>query len=288
MKRPSAIKGDFEQLRTIQDLTSVFEAIASIHIAQVRDKALSSTAFFNELWAIYQQLRTEEHESSSLSIQNNGRAALVAITSDGGLIGDIDERIIQAMMQHPRDSEIDLYLIGSHGAALLAQRRVKALKVFQTPDLDRGENARSLAKVLSPYRQATVYYQTYVSLMHQDVAQIELFSAVQTMAAEAVSTEEVIASRNYVLEPSAKEIVEFMESIMVEIALSQVVLESRLAQYASRFNTMYAAKAKAGELKDDLGLELHRTQRAISDARTKEIFSGMKATQHRGGIGWIA
>lgn len=286
MKRPSTLKHDFQQLQTIESLTSVFEAIASIHIAQVRDKAISSTAFFNQLWAIYQQLRTDVDEASPLTIQGNGRTALVAITSDGGLIGDIDERIIQAMMNHPRGKEeVDLYLIGTHGAALLAQRRVKALKVYKTPDLDRGENARSLAKVLSPYSKATVYYQTYVSLMHQDVARIELFSAVQTLAAEAVVSDDVIASATYILEPSAKEIISFMESVMVEIALSQVVLESRLAQYASRFNAMYAAKSKAGELKDDLALELHRTQRAIGDARTKEVFSGMRANQRRGVVG---
>ena len=282
MKRPSVIKHNFQQLETIENLTSVFEAIASIHIAQVRDRVLSSTAFFNELWTIYQQLRADAKEAPTLSIQRNGRTALVAITSDGGLSGDIDERIIQAMMQHPHADEVDLYLIGSHGVALLAQRRVKALKIYNTPDLDRGENARSLAKVLSPYSKATVYYQTYVSLMHQDVARIELFSAVQTLAAEAVSSDDVIASSTYILEPSAKEIISFMESVMVEIALTQVVLESRLAQYASRFNAMYAAKSKAGELKDDLGRELHHTQRAISDARTKEIFSGMRANQRRG------
>jgi ATP synthase F1 gamma subunit len=284
LKHPNIIKRDFEQLRTIEDLTSVFEAIASIHIAQVRDKALSSTQFFNELWAIYRQLRADAKSGTALSIQRNGRSALVAITSDGGLIGDIDERIIQATLQEPQAGPVDLYLIGTHGASLLAQRNIRAVKVFGTPDLEKGENVRNLAKLLGAYNQATVYYQTYVSLMHQDVARIELFSAVQTLAAETTGSGDVIASSTYILEPSAKEIITFMESVMVEIALSQVVLESRLAQYASRFNAMYAAKSKAAELKNSLGLELHRTLRANSDARTKEVFSGIKANRSRGGL----
>jgi ATP synthase F1 gamma subunit len=283
VKRPNSIKRDFEQLRTIEDLTSVFEAIASIHIAQVRDRALSSTKFFNELWAIYRQLRADADAAATLSIQRNDRTALVAITSDGGLIGDIDERIIQAMLNHPNKGAVDLFLIGTHGAALLAQRNIRPLKVFGAPDLEKGENVRSLAKLLGGYGQAAVYYQTYVSLMHQDVARIDLFSVVQSLGAESAPGDDVIASTTYILEPSAGEITGFMESVMVEIALSQVVLESRLAQYASRFNAMYAAKSKAKELKDDLGLELHQTQRATSDARTKEIFSGMKATRLRNG-----
>jgi len=284
VKRPSIIKRDFEQLRTIENLASIFEAIASIHISQVHDKVLSSTAFFNELWAIYSQLRADTKEASALSIQHNGKMALVAITSDGGLIGDIDERIVHAMLEHPHEKEVDLFLIGTHGASLLAQRNIRPLKVYNSPDLEKGDNVRSLAKLLGSYNQATVYYQTYVSLMHQDVARIDLFSAVQTLGAETAESDDVIASSTYILEPSAKEIISFMESVMVEIALSQVVLESRLAQYASRFNAMYAAKSKAGELKDDLGLELHRTERATSDARTKEVFSGMKASRRRGSI----
>jgi len=282
MKRPSSIKQDFDQLRTIENLASVFEAIASIHIAQIHDKVLSSTTFFNALWAIYQQLRADTKDASTLSIQHNGRVAVVVITSDGGLSGDIDERIIHTMLQHSRGTEVDLYLIGTHGASLLAQRNIRPLKVYTTPDLGKGENVRSLAKLLGSYNQATVYYQTYVSLMHQEVARIDLFSAVQTLGSTITDSDDVIASSTYVLEPSAKEIIAFMESVMVEIALGQVVLESRLAQYASRFNAMYAAKSKAGDLKNDLGLELHRSQRAANDARTKEVLSSLLAHRHDG------
>ncbi|HUC20781.1 MAG TPA: F0F1 ATP synthase subunit gamma, partial [Candidatus Polarisedimenticolaceae bacterium] len=88
-------------------------------------------------------------------------------------------------------------------------------------------------------------------------------------------------SQTYILEPSPKQIITYMESVMVEIALGQVVLESKLAQYASRFNAMYAAKSKAKEMKDDLSLTMHRAKRAFGDERIKEILSGMKMLKKR-------
>ena len=60
-----------------------------------------------------------------------------------------------------------------------------------------------------------------------------------------------------------------------------MLLESRLAQYASRFNAMYAAKTKAKKLQGLLQLQLHRSKRTVTDERTKEILSGRKAIRQR-------
>jgi ATP synthase F1 gamma subunit len=281
MKRPLAMQRDFEQIATIEGLTSVFESIASIHISQIKDKVQSSTAFFNQLWGIYSQLRVSKKETERLSIQHNGRTALVAVTSEGGLIGDIDDRIVHTMLQVYPGGTPDVIVIGSHGINLLARRGIKATKAYQLPDLEKGDTVRPLAELLGGYEHAIVYYQTYVSLMRQDIARIDLFSAVQTLGVESNASDEVISSQTYILEPSAEEIISYMESVMLGIALGQIILESKLAQYASRFNAMYSAKSKAGELRDDLGLALHRAKRAAIDERTKEILSGRKAIREK-------
>ncbi len=278
MRRPIVIQQDYERIGTIQDLTSIFEVIASIHISQIKDRVVSSTAFFNELWGVYSQLRAGE-EDQRLSIQRNGRAALVVITSDGGLIGDIDERITRAAQEQKLDDKTDVYAIGAHGAALLSQRHIKIAKIFKAPNIEKGETVHELAKVFGAYERVTVYYQTYVSLMKQETAHIDLFSVVQHLGKGSTKDQDLISSHTYILEPSPQKIIGYMEAVMVEIALGQVLLESKLAQYASRFNAMYAAKSKAKELRDELALMLHRAKRAAGDERTKEILSGMKSVK---------
>ena len=63
--------------------------------------------------------------------------------------------------------------------------------------------------------------------------------------------------------------------------LSQVILESKLAQYASRFRAMSAASDKAKENHADLKLLFNRTKRALEDERLKEVVNGMrKAASH--------
>ena len=63
---------------------------------------------------------------------------------------------------------------------------------------------------------------------------------------------------------------------MLQIALSQVILESKLAQYASRFKAMSAAHHKADESYNDFKLQFNRAKRSLKDERLKEIINGMR------------
>lgn len=283
MKRAMYIQREVDQIGTIEGLTSVFEAIASIHISQIKDKVMLSTSFFNELWQIYRQLSGERaKQAGGILTARTKRNALVVVTSDGGLIGDIDERIVAAMLEHGHQGA-DIYVIGAHGSALLAQHALRPTKVYPLPDSDTDFNVTPIVETLRPYQSVTVYYQTYISLLRQDIARIDLQSAVDALSQSADDTAtEVISSKEYIFEPSIEEIVHYMESVMMEIALSQVVLESKLAQYASRFNAMTAAKTKARDVRSDLKLQLNRAKRGQSDERIKEIMSALKTVRHSG------
>ena len=63
---------------------------------------------------------------------------------------------------------------------------------------------------------------------------------------------------------------------MLGVALAQVIYESKLAQYASRFKAMTAAHDRAEEMSNDLRLSFNRAKRAQADARLKEIIVGMR------------
>jgi F-type H+-transporting ATPase subunit gamma len=281
MKRSISIQQEVDQVGTIEGMTTVFESIASIHISQIKDKVISSTAYFNELWNMYTQLRIDKNDfvrHRKPTIAN--RQALVVVTSEGGLIGDIDDRIVDAMLKHPGRAKADIYVVGAHGINLLARHGVKAIKALPLPDTDQNIDVSQLAGYLNRYQKATVYYQTYVSLLRQEVARIDLFSAVNSMGKTGMPGEKrdpsVISSRDYIFEPSLDEIITYMESVMIQIALGQIILESKLAQYASRFNAMSTAKTKAHDMKKELMLALNRAKRAAGDERTKEVLSGMK------------
>ena len=265
---------------TIVNLTSVFEGLASMKIAQVKNQVLSSQQFFNELWDIYKQIRVD-------SLFRFGRAndkdvikkqLVMVITAEGGFSGDIDQKLIRWMLETHNPDKQDIIVIGHHGALQLLQAKVGFKKYFTLPSRDTNINVRPLVKEVGNYEGTTVYYQTYVSLMTQEVKRIELQTAVaqQAQAAGHEKPDEVISEANYIFEPSTFDVVAHLERSMTEIALSQVILDSKLAQYASRFRAMSMAKDKSNELANDLRMVFNRTKRRIQDERLKEMTNGLR------------
>lgn len=281
MRRPSEIEVEVNAMATLTELTSVFEGIASMRIAQIKNQVLQATQFFQELWSIYSQLRVDglfrfgRSQSDSEVLQKD---LYIIITAEGGFSGDIDQKLIHLMLKSFDKEKQDIVVIGHHGALQLAQRGISFKKYFKLPVKDQNINVGPIIREVQQYKTTTVFYQEYISLMVQDVRKIELSAAVTSEGVNIKKGTEgdVISEENYIFEPSTYDVVDHLESSMMRIALSQLILDSKLAQYASRFRAMSASHTRADEATGDLKLAYNRAKRSIKDERLKEIINGMR------------
>lgn len=279
MKRPLEIAKEERSMATIVTLTNAFETLASMRIAQIKNQVLQSQQFFAELWHIYSQIRVDNlfrfgrHNEGDEMID---KELFIAITAEGGFSGDIDQRLIKWMLESYDPAKQDIIIIGHHGALRLTQLGVQYKKYFKLPVKDRNINVTPLIAEVRKYRAAFVYYQTYVSLMSQEVKRIELGQAVQDEGKRLAERDELISEATYIFEPSAFAVVAHLERSMMDIALSQVILDSKLAQYASRFRAMTAAHDRSDKSLQELHTMFNRAKRSQSDERLKEIINGMK------------
>jgi ATP synthase F1 gamma subunit len=279
MKHPNEIAREEISMGTLVELTSVFEGIASMRIAQIKDQVQQSTIFFEELWKIYTQLRVDSLFSFGRGDDDRqviDRELYIIITAEGGFSGDIDQKLVQMMIKDYDKDKNDIIVIGHHGAIQLAQRGIEYKKYFKLPNKDTNINVTPIIREVQQYRATSMYYQEYVSLMSQDVKKISLSMAVQEKGAHSERAEDTISEDTYIFEPSAYSVAAHLERSMMQIAISQLILNSKLAQYASRFRAMSASHERADEQKADLHLSYNRARRAIKDERLKEIINGMK------------
>lgn len=282
MKRPNEIEREEHAMATLVELTSVFEGIASMRIAQIKTQVLQATQFFNELWHIYSQIRVDSlfrFGRSQAEGEIIDKELYIIITAEGGFSGDIDQKLIHTMLKSYDKDKNDIIVIGHHGAVQLAQRGISYQKYFKLPTKDQNINVAPIIRYVQMYRTTTVFYQEYVSLMVQDVRRIELSVAVQSISKSTDSPDEIISEANYIFEPSTYDVVDHLERSMLQIAVSQLILDSKLAQYASRFRAMSASHQRADEAKADLHLMYNRAKRAMKDERLKEIINGLKKSR---------
>lgn len=284
MKRPQEIQRDMKQMNTLVTLTGVFEGIASMRIAQIKNQVLQSTAFFQDLWNIYNQIRVDsEFRFGRSQVQEKivNKELFVVITAEGGFSGDIDQKLIEWMLKSFDKEKHDIIVIGHHGAIQLAQRGVSIKRYYKLPTRDQNINVAPIINEVQRYKSTTAWYQQYVSLMVQDVKSISLRAAVQQQGMEAeVDAEKegthIISEENYIFEPTTYHVIDHLERSMLNIALSQIILDSKLAQYASRFRAMSAANENARETYDEVKLSYHRAKRSMQDQRLKEVMSGLR------------
>jgi ATP synthase F1 gamma subunit len=280
MRRPVDIAFDRNSMGTLVELTSVFEGLASMRIAQIKNQVQQAQSFFDELWTIYTQLRVDSmfrfgrRDKEHLVID---KELIIIVTAEGGFSGDIDQKLISLMLKSYDKEKQDIVVIGHHGAVQLAQAGISFKKYFKLPERDQNINSGPIIGLVQNYKFTTLYYQTYVSLMVQDVKRISLASAVQQKGRKVKpGQEETISEDTYIFEPSTFAVIDHLERSMLQIAVSQVILESKLAQYASRFRAMSTAHNRADDLYEDLDLSYNRSVRSVKDERLKEIVNGLR------------
>ena len=277
MRRPNAILKESEAIVTVEDLTSVFESLAMNQIAKIKTKVEMSKDFFNLLWAKYSALRVDpESRITHRESQENSKDVYVVISAEAGLSGDIDLRLIETVLKNYDPKTTDIIVLGSHGAQQFRQRGVNFVRYYRVPESDSYIDVSPVIEAIKPYRNAKVYYEEYVSIGVQGIKSIDLIQTIKSMSESAEDQNSVISEHDTIFEPSLDEIAGIMETAMMSLAFAQVILESSLAQDASRFNAMAVAKKRASELVSLYTMEYHRAKRSQSDRQMREVMTSLK------------
>lgn len=282
MRRASAIEKEAKQITTIQDLTGVFESLASTQVAKVKSKVELSKGFFQLLWKRYSSIRVDPNTriTNRELADEDAKQVFVVISAEAGLSGDIDQRLIGIMQEQYDAATTDIIVLGSHGASQLSQRGIPYVRFFKVPESDEYIDVGPVIEAVLPYSRIVVYYEEYESLGVQNIRSIDLISSMRSMSEGA--DEDAMTTAETIFEPSLDDIADEMELTMMRLALSQTILESSLAQSASRFNAMAVAKKRSGELIDDFMLEFHRAKRSESDRRLREVLISLKKKKKAG------
>ncbi len=278
MRSMTEISKERDDMATMLEITSAFEGIASMRISQIKDLVKQSSIFFDDLWRIYTQLRVDElfHFGRGRGAISSPKELLILITAEGSLSGDIDQRLITEALEHYKSEHNDILVIGSHGAVQLAQHRVPYIRHFKLPEKDSNINVTPIVEEVQKYASTRVYYTNYISLTNQEVNNIQLGQAVAERGKNVAPSEEIISEQNYIFEPSTFAVVDHLERSMMQITLSEVILESKLAQYASRFQAMSVAHSKTNSSLEELRFLYNRVRRQTKDERLKELINGIR------------
>jgi ATP synthase F1 gamma subunit len=278
MRRPQEIALEERSMGVIVSLTSAFEGLASMRIMRTKNQVLTSNKFFNEVWNIYKLIRIDGMFRFGRQVHETpiDKELFILITAPGGLSGDIDQRLIRLMREKYDPEKNDVLVIGRHGALQLQQFKIPYTKFFNLPKHD-IINVEPLVSEVKKYKSTRVFYQNYISLTSQSVRSLDVQSVIETKGKIAdINAKDLITEASYIFEPTPFAVVAHMETSMLRLTLSHLIYDSRLAQTASRFRAMSAAKERAVDARGELHTEYNKAKRGMVDQRLKEVIAGLK------------
>jgi F-type H+-transporting ATPase subunit gamma len=290
------VKNRIASVKNIQKITRAMEMVAAARLRRAETRIAALRPYAGAIRRMTRQAAEAAGDVPALPIlaehDQEQRVALLLVTADRGLAGAFNSQIIRAGTRTGDDytaegREVVYYATGRRGVSSLTFRNRTPEQGF-TGFTERPTyaNAREIANVLTAayidgkVDRVEILYNGYISAMSQEVRRETLLPLQQATILEETPEEAEEAAGVHALvdyEPEPEEILARLVPDYVEISIYRALLESTASELGARMTAMRSASDNAGEIIDDLTLEMNRARQAEITQEIMEVVAGAEA-----------
>ena len=283
--------------RNIQKITRAMEAVSAARLRRAEQRIAALRPYADALRRMTRQAaRDAGAEASRLPLLANRdpeqNVGILIVTADRGLAGAFNSQIIRAGLRAASDLQAGgqqavWFATGRRGVSSL-NFRGRTLAGAYTGFTDRPSyaDARNIADDLvaafidGSLDRVEVIYNGYISPLTQRVTRETLLPIAEAtvLGEEEAEDEQADGPRPLVdYEPEADELLRVLLPDYVEISLYRALLESTASEHGARMTAMRSASENAGELIEDLALEMNRARQAEITQEIMEVVAGAES-----------
>ena len=267
--------------------------VAGAKLNRAQDRAVRTRPYARQTSSVLSSLaaRVENPDHPLLERREVRKVLLVLLTADKGLCGAFNSNLIrtaQHYLEEHKDLEVSMITIGRRGSDFFRKRDVPKVAewvgLFGRLKFTDAEEITS--KIISLYTDGTfdavdLLYNEFKTVLTQKLV-VERFLPIEPIAPPIVAPD--VAGEagdsplvDYIYEQPPGEIFGRLLPRYVEIEVYRALIESEAAELASRMTAMDAATKNAGEMIDQLTLNMNRIRQAAITREIIEIVSGAAA-----------
>jgi F-type H+-transporting ATPase subunit gamma len=292
------VRNRIASFRNIQKITRAMEAVSAARLRRAEQRIAALRPYADALRRMTRQAAKDAGaEVSRLPLMamhdQETRVGILLVTADRGLAGAFNSQIIRAGLRLGTDLEAERkepvwYASGRRGVSSLTFRGRAPVGAY-TGFTDRPSyaDARRIADDLTSgfidgkLDRVEIIYNGYVSPLTQRVTrEILLPISEATILGEDDDVESARSGAPRALvdyEPEADEILRVLLPDYIEISIYRALLESTASEHGARMTAMRSASENAGELIEDLALEMNRARQAEITQEIMEVVAGAES-----------
>ena len=293
------VKGRIESVKNIAKITRAMEMVAAARLRRAEQRIAHLRPYAGAIRRMTRQAaEAAGTEISALPIlqehESVQRVGILLVTGDRGLAGAFNSQILRAGFRATAEHESEgrealFFASGRRGVSSLAFRGREPQGTYVGfTDRPAYANAREIAADLTAayiddkVDRVEIFYNGYVSPLVQEVRRETLLPLQQATILESEDEAEHDDERDHKhalvdYEPEAEAILQRLVPQYVEISIYRALLESTASEHGARMTAMRNASENAGDVIEDLTLEMNRARQAEITQEIMEVVAGAES-----------
>jgi len=287
MANTRLLKSRIRSVRSTRQITKAMELVAASKLRRAQDASAASRLYAETAREVLTQLShlTDVKRDKFFSPRPIKNRLVIVITSDRGLAGAYNSnvhKLLTATIKSDQENKIttSVIAVGRKGAQFISHiRGVNVVGVYQ--GLPQGLTANDARPILSSAIEqfvdgnvdvVDVITTRFINSLKQTAQRAQLLPAGFDETRE-VSKDIALAS----FEPSVEEVLAGATVRLLEAQLFQALLDANASEQSMRRVAMKNASDNAGDIIDDLTLEMNKVRQGAITQELSEISAGVEA-----------
>ncbi len=284
MPNARLIKRRIHSARNIAKITKAMEMVSASKMRKAQDQVIASRPYSEKLATSLSAVAhlTDPGLHPLLQQHPSGRPLLVILSTDRGLCGGLNTNLFKAVQeyaqQHPNFACV---VVGKKARDFASRMEYEIVASFSDlPEHIRFQDTIALSEVIIPgflgdeFSQVDFLHMKFISTLSQEATVTPLLP-LQAIQKQEIVPEEKIFLKQYIFEPSPREILDALLPAYIETELFQMLLDARASEHSARMIAMQNASNNAHDVVGALQLEYNKSRQA---AITTELIEMSTAT----------
>ncbi len=278
MPSVAVIKSEREFYRDFSSLIDVLKTVALSQYHSLERKTQTYEEFVLAVESFFYMLPVTQINHPFVNPSPDAPTGIIAITSDKGLLGGLNNRIMTAAVGNMQDANNKLIVVGKEG-----QKFMHGFDV-QFKDFDAGEDEDRYLRALQlrdhvieevlagNIGTVKVVYAYASSIQLQKVMEMDLLPCTQWPREDGGKWGEVFGD-DVLLESYPSDLIGYLVYLLMVQKLFEILQFSRLAEFAARSTHLEESADKIKDIDKKLQQKYHRARHEVIDQQMRELFT---------------
>lgn len=286
----SEIKGKIISTQKTSHITGAMQMVSAAKLTKSEQAAKDFQVYASKIRQITTDLLKSELVNGSknpmLAARPIKKTGYIVITSDKGLVGGYNSKILKAMMdlieEYHQDGNYAIIAIGGIGADFFKARGMNV--VFELRGLEDQPSFEQVGNIIAKsvemyknelFDELYVCYNHHVNSLTSQVRVQQMLPIAELDADEAA--EEGVSG--FELEPNRELILEQLLPQYTESLIYGAIVDAKTAEHAAGMTAMQTATDNAKNVINDLTIQYNRARQAAITQEITEIVAGANALE---------